>query len=222
MLDPYSATNKDDLLDSYSDPTVQLQPCDKLTVELLELLDRYHQTYKAMTENMREAYSDIERGNFVGLSFSHFGSDMWDYRPSAASLTIKLQNNAPTLEKRGITKTKKKADNTKLESTDLKSENEEKTSDQVGKATDFEQTSTNTHNRYNKNTCFTELTISEDDPLPVREPLKMFNGGIVPTAIRRAQKEMRTAMNYVPQVSILKTQIEKLLDELEKNKNTKE
>lgn len=63
MLDPYSATNKDDLLDSYSDPTVHLQPCDKLTVELLELLDKYHKTYKEMTENMREAYSDIERGN---------------------------------------------------------------------------------------------------------------------------------------------------------------
>ena len=49
----------------------------------------------------------------------------------------------------------------------------------------------------------------------------MFNGGIVPTSIRKAQNQMKTAMNYVLQSSTLKTQIEEVLDQLEKKKNNK-
>ncbi len=215
---------QENILDLYPDPVIELSNSDTLTIQLLELLDRYYEVNTMLTGKLKEAYSNIQRGNFNGPSFMHFGSDMWDFRPSSAILTVKIKDGIPTFERHAIPKaTKVVHDKEVLEQEDRKHEVDyDDRSEKERKTADFEQTTSTIHNRSEKNTKHQTKTIFEkEDQLPVKEPLKMFNGGIVPTSIRKAQNQMKTAMNYVLQSSTLKTQIEEVLDQLEKKKNNK-
>ncbi|QPG76110.1 hypothetical protein FOA43_003496 [Brettanomyces nanus] len=186
---------------------ITLTDKDKKSIDLLELLDKYHRKYEDICNNIKRTILSIKRADYVSGNINmKFGKDFWDLRPSLASKTIsfdegfKLNNLTP----------KRLSQKERIEKTSG--------SHNIAKQdrSDFQGSITNVTNRKRKPTIQDEIhDENKATELFVRDPLKMFSGGFVSSEIREAKKSMDLALREIVELCTERQILLRIVKQLE-------
>ncbi|VEU24395.1 DEKNAAC105572 [Brettanomyces naardenensis] len=190
-----------DLLTKYEPASITLTRKQKASVRLVQLLDVYHTEYDELCSELKKASMDVTRANYIGTSnTAKIGKDFWDLRPRLATKTVCICENDEENTFNLVDVTPKEAitNKTDKEEQDVAAD---KSEEGLTKVQDYVSSETSVVNRkQNANKDVEKPLIMEEDEtevLEVKDPLKMFFGGMVPLPLRRAKKSTDSVLQKI-------------------------
>lgn len=204
-----------DILSKYDTTAVELSEDQCEDVHLLELVGEYHDIYEHLCNCIREGFMDLKRADYVsGLRNMRYGPDFWDHRECLASKTVAIEDDGfhlidstPKTKKHGKGKQQSKV-NEKKEMAGEKKDNageEEKVGEKVDEKKCKNRTKSDGKAKLDGDKPATSNV--DDDKPQVKDPLKMFSGGLIPLPLRKSKNEMDRVLNDVIKLSNIESEL---------------